>query len=503
MTRKIAFKQIPQIPRLDNPALTDFLVAVKQRLDTYQGNIADGSAVVLRSELSDLEEDCQKCSCDDIDIGTFVIEDNLWNALKISGERNFTLWDDQEKVSFLSCYRNGGVYLYYDGERRLATANEGVEFSNNASDIITTIGPQTIESNTWHGIQISGIANFTIYDKDNSKSMIGAYRNGGTYLYYDGDKKLETTINGIKITGNAGANIVTEIGPQTIEAATWQGITITGNANFCIYDVDNSNAMISAYRTEGVYLYYDGDRKLETTTNGIKTTGYNEISNLSATMKIGPQTIEAATWQGITITGNANFCIYDVDNSNAMIGAYRGEGIFLYYNGTKRLETTSVGATVTGQIKITGGSPGAGKVLTSDAAGLATWSTSGSGDVVGPSSATDNAICRFDSTTGKLIQNSLAVVDDTGNVLLSGGGEVVLNNAKYLLCKNSAGTNRYGIGLNASNNWQLARDGNTVSIGYGDSNDNPIMIRINGMNDQQLIRSPDTDSQGKHYVTLA
>ena len=428
MTRKIVFKQIPQIPRLDNPALTDFLVAVKQRLDTYQGNIADGSAVVLRSELSDLEENCQKCSCDDIDIGTFVIEDNLWNALKISGERNFTLWDDQEKVSFLSCYRNGGVYLYYDGERRLATANEGVEFSNNASDIITTIGPQTIESNTWHGIQISGNANFTIYDKDNSKSMIGAYRNGGTYLYYDGDKKLETTINGIKITGNAGANIVTEIGPQTIEAATWQGITITGNANFCIYDVDNSNAMI---------------------------------------------------------------------------GAYRGEGIFLYYNGTKRLETTSVGATVTGQIKITGGSPGAGKVLTSDAAGLATWSTSGSGDVVGPSSATDNAICRFDSTTGKLIQNSLAVVDDTGNVLLSGGGEVVLNNAKYLLCKNSAGTNRYGIGLNASNNWQLARDGNTVSIGYGDSNDNPIMIRINGMNDQQLIRSPDTDSQGKHYVTLA
>lgn len=38
----------------------------------------------------------------------------------------------------------------------------------------------------------------------------------------------------------------------------------------------------------------------------------------------------------------------------------------------------------------------------------------GSGDVVGPASATDNAITRFDLTTGKLIQNSLATVDDSG-----------------------------------------------------------------------------------------
>jgi hypothetical protein len=37
-----------------------------------------------------------------------------------------------------------------------------------------------------------------------------------------------------------------------------------------------------------------------------------------------------------------------------------------------------------------------------------------SGDVVGPASATDNAFARFDQTTGKLIQNSSATLDDTG-----------------------------------------------------------------------------------------
>lgn len=37
----------------------------------------------------------------------------------------------------------------------------------------------------------------------------------------------------------------------------------------------------------------------------------------------------------------------------------------------------------------------------------------GSGDVVWPASATDNAIARFDTTTGKLIQNSAATIADT------------------------------------------------------------------------------------------
>jgi len=40
----------------------------------------------------------------------------------------------------------------------------------------------------------------------------------------------------------------------------------------------------------------------------------------------------------------------------------------------------------------------------------------GSGDVVGPSSATNNAITRYDGTTGKAIQDSGATIDDSGNV---------------------------------------------------------------------------------------
>ena len=40
----------------------------------------------------------------------------------------------------------------------------------------------------------------------------------------------------------------------------------------------------------------------------------------------------------------------------------------------------------------------------------------GNGDVVGPGSSTDNALVRFDGTTGKLIQNSVATLTDTGTL---------------------------------------------------------------------------------------
>lgn len=48
-----------------------------------------------------------------------------------------------------------------------------------------------------------------------------------------------------------------------------------------------------------------------------------------------------------------------------------------------------------------------------------------SGDVVGPASSTDNAFVRFDSTTGKLIQNSTgATLDDNGAPTFTGSVNV-------------------------------------------------------------------------------
>ena len=62
---------------------------------------------------------------------------------------------------------------------------------------------------------------------------------------------------------------------------------------------------------------------------------------------------------------------------------------------------------------------GAGVTVTDGGAGPNSTivTVTGGGDVVGPASATDNAIVRFDLTTGKLIQNSTVTIGDTGAIV--------------------------------------------------------------------------------------
>jgi len=54
-----------------------------------------------------------------------------------------------------------------------------------------------------------------------------------------------------------------------------------------------------------------------------------------------------------------------------------------------------------------------------------TINASSSGDVAGPASATDNAITRFDLTTGKLVQNSSVTIADDGAIVAPAVGSII------------------------------------------------------------------------------
>jgi hypothetical protein len=73
--------------------------------------------------------------------------------------------------------------------------------------------------------------------------------------------------------------------------------------------------------------------------------------------------------------------------------------------------------------------------------------SAGSGDVVGPASATDNAIARFDTTTGKLLQNTASTIDNSGilstaGALLSGltASEMLITDASKNLASAAVAT---------------------------------------------------------------
>jgi hypothetical protein len=136
--------------------------------------------------------------------------------------------------------------------------------------------------------------------------------------------------------------------------------------------------------------------------------------------------------------------------------------ISLYYSATASSVPTA-GNLVAGELAI---NTADGKLFYKDSAGVVQTIASKAGalgDVVGPASATDNAVSRFDLTTGKLIQNSLVTISDTGAISApvdasisgltvgKGGGAVATNTAigAGALVSNTTGAQNNAIGYTA------------------------------------------------------
>ena len=96
--------------------------------------------------------------------------------------------------------------------------------------------------------------------------------------------------------------------------------------------------------------------------------------------------------------------------------------------------------------------------------------------VVGPSNSTDNAIARFDGTTGKLIQNSVTTIDDTG----AATGFTTFAASTSVTTPTVQASNSAGLSLkNASGTTQI-----NIGAGGGDNVSINVSTNLNGANAQ-------------------
>jgi hypothetical protein len=166
-------------------------------------------------------------------------------------------------------------------------------------------------------------------------------------------------------------------------------------------------------------------------------------------------------------------------------GAFGGDAAFTFVNGTGTATTTlGVASTTSGALKLynsasansvtvaSGNNTASwtmtlpvddgtnGQLLQTDGNGNLSWFTNtATGDVVGPASATDNAVVRFDGTTGKLVQNSAATIADTT-------GDITAGKYNGLTVSTTTGT------LSIANGKTLAVDNSVTFVGTDSSNVN-------------------------------
>jgi len=226
--------------------------------------------------------------------------------------------------------------------------------------------------------------------------------------------------------------------------------TVSGtNVNTDVLTIDNLSGVLfgtaglvsgSATTTqlpEGSNLYYTDSRVNANTI----------VSGHSIT--IAQNTADIITVSGLTVTNSNNISQNTTDIANVSGVAFTaiqsgvslgGQiDIFSAKNGTDLEFNTIQGA---GIVSITT----AGNIVTISGTG------DGNGDVVGPASATDNALAVYDGTTGKLIKNSSASISDITNnasniVIVS--GIAVQNSADIVTVSGLTVTNANNITTNS------------------------------------------------------
>ena len=379
----------------------------------------------------------------------------------------------------------------------------GVTGATSLSSTLAVTGASTLTGNT----SVGGTLGVT-----GASTLTGNTTVGGT-LGVTG----ATTLSSVKITTGAAANKV--LTSDANGAATWESIPTTsltsgvsgilpvanggtGSSTQNFVDLTTAqtvagNKTFSGNTSVGGTLGVTGATSLSSTlavTGASTLTGNTTVGGTlgvtGATSLSTLSTSGAATLNSATVTNNASvggtlgvtgattlsstLAVSGASTltGNTTVGGTLGVTGNVAVNTDKFTVDASTGNTViAGTAKISGGSPAAGKVLTSDANGLASWSY-GSGDVQTKTAAytilLSDKYVFFGSTASAVATFTLPAA--TGNA----GKEIIIKNkSAYTLTVQRAGSSEtifqdnanaiatsITLGIEASNNWvKLISDG--------------------------------------------
>ena len=226
-------------------------------------------------------------------------------------------------------------------------------------------------------------ANFIFNNAAGNESIIEAYQDGAVNLYYNNSKKLETDTNGIFVNGALRGDSVDLADSKKILLGSGDDceiyhngnhayidnntgyLTLQGNYGVLLQRHDGSENLITAYSNGASELFYDGSKKLATTSGGVDITGDLRIADneylmlgthddLQITHSPNNGYIKNYTGGLYIQGGTQNNSIYiRPKEGEEGIKASSNSNVELYYDNSKKLETTSSGVDITGGLNLT------------------------------------------------------------------------------------------------------------------------------------------------------
>ena len=231
------------------------------------------------------------------------------------------------KSSGISTFNN----VNFDDQITYTASTNRMKFGDNAElrfgdgddlSIYHTAGDIGMSYNSEGVFFLRSNNNFQI-DKNGSKRLY-AHSGGAVDLYYAGNKRLETTSVGVALTGTVDTAGLVVSGVSTLGVTSTSQLEVSGVSTFTgnIQLPDNTVLRIGA---EGdLRLYHTGSENIIWDNYGI-------------TKILGGQ------WDFKNLADNQTAAHFDYD-----------AGQELYYNGTKRFETTNTGSTISGDASVSG-----------------------------------------------------------------------------------------------------------------------------------------------------
>ena len=276
--------------------------------------------------------------------------------------------------SMLIANTGGSVDLYFDNSKKLSTTSSGVQIDDSTFNVIKAHNSHTIATvqNNYGG---NATAQLKLISPTDEFNFI-KYASGNAYIQLTNSADIIYTIGGserlrllsdgkVRVPDNgkfvAGSSNDLELWHQTGNSyitSTGANLTLRAAGHLYIQDIDGNNM---ADFTDGgaVELYFDGVRKAYTNSSGFVLDshlimGDDDIAKFGngADLQIyhsGLHSYIKDTGTGELVIQGSGVNIYDGNNKSLFYGVTDGYAA-LYYNNSKRLETSSSGASVLGSL---------------------------------------------------------------------------------------------------------------------------------------------------------